>query len=73
MLKDGAFEEGDWAELCTYVDGEHREVELTDVQLAVVKLMLGLGLERPFSDDELVRDVLPAALSAASGTRDKED
>lgn len=66
MREDGAFEKGDWAELCTYLDGKHAELELTEVQLAVVKLMLGLGLERPFSDDELVRKVLPAAIEASS-------
>lgn len=71
-MSSEAFGPNDWAELCTYIDGKHSEVELSDVQLAVVKLMLGLELERPFSDDELVQDVLPAALSAASGTRGKE-
>ena len=49
----------------TYVDGEHREVALTDVQLAVIGLMLGLGRERPFADDELAEKMLPAAIEAS--------
>lgn len=61
MTEDGSFEAGDWAELCTYVDGEHREVALTDVQLAVI----GLGRERPFADDELADKILPAAIEAS--------
>lgn len=65
MTDDGSFEAGDWAEFCTYVDGEHREVALTDVQLAVIGLMLGLGRERPFADDELAEKMLPAAIEAS--------
>ena len=65
MTDDGSFAAGDWAELCTYVDGEHREVALTDVQLAVIGLMLGLGRESPFADDELAEKMLPAAIEAS--------
>lgn len=65
MTDDGSFEAGDWAELCTYVDGKHREVALTDVQLAVIGLMLGLGRGHPFSDDELAEKILPAAIKAS--------
>lgn len=65
MTEDGSFEAGDWAELCMYVDGEHREVALTDVQLAVIGLMLGLGRESPFADDELAEKILLAAIEAS--------
>lgn len=48
------------------MDGEHREVALTDVQLAVIGIMLGLGRESPFADDELAEKILPAAIEASS-------
>ena len=65
MTDAGSFDAGDWAELCPYGDGEHREVALTDVQLAVIGLMLGLGRESPFADDELAEKILPAAIEAS--------
>ncbi len=54
----------DWAELCTYFGGEHREFELTPVQFVVVDRLLGLSAERPAGDDYLVRTLLPAIVDA---------
>lgn len=55
---------GDWYELCAYIDGEHREVELTEVQHALVVSLLGLDGPEPRSDEELASTVLPAILDA---------
>lgn len=62
-----AFDEGDWCELCTYLDGQARQIELSEVQYAVVEALLGLSGPEPFSDDELVGRVLPAVISATCG------
>lgn len=62
-----AFGEGDWCELCTFLDGQARQIELSEVQYAVVEALLGLSGPEPFSDDALVANVLPAVISATSG------
>lgn len=59
-------EQGDWAELCTFINGVHEEVELTPVQFAVVDALLGLSTDAPFSDDYLVGAILPTVVEAAS-------
>ena len=66
------FGEGDWCELCTFLDGQAREVELSEVQNAVVEALLGLSAPEPFTDDELVGNVLPAVISATCGALGEE-
>ncbi len=57
-------EPGDWAELCTYFGGVHRELELSPVQFVVVDRLLGLSAGEPAGDDYLARTLLPALLAA---------
>ena len=54
----------DWAELCTYIGGRHREVELTPSQHAVVSRLLGLDEPEPYPDEYLAGRLLPALLEA---------
>lgn len=66
------FGDGDWCELCTFLDGRSQEIELSEVQYAVVEALLGLSEPEPFTDDELVGNVLPAVISATRGTPGEE-
>lgn len=36
----------DWAEVCTYIDGEHAEYELSQTEWAVIDKLLGLTAGR---------------------------
>ncbi len=64
----------DWAELCTYIDGEHREMELTAMQLEAVNHVLGLHLVQPWTDAELLAMLLKTEESRETETtKEKRD
>ena len=58
----------DWAEVCTYIDGEHAEYELSQTEWAVIGKLLGLtaGHRDPeYLENHLLPVLLQALRSAA--------
>lgn len=53
----------DWAEVCTYIDGEHAEYELSRSEWVFIDKLLGLTADR--RDPEYLENrLLPALLQA---------
>lgn len=50
----------DWFELCSYIDEQHQEFELTEMQYCIVVALLGLNQDEPHTDDYLQEVLLPA-------------
>lgn len=58
-----ALENNDWAEICTYIDGNHAEYELSRSEWVFIDKLLGLTAER--RDPEYLENrLLPALLQA---------
>lgn len=57
----------DWAEVCTYIDGEHAEYELSQEEWFLVDRLLGFTTERRNSE-YLVGVLIPAMVKAAELT-----
>ena len=58
----------DWAEVCTYIDGEHAEYELSQTEWAVIDKLLGLTAGRrdlEYLENHLLPALLQALRSAA--------
>ena len=62
-----ALANNDWAEVCTYIDGEHAEYELSQEEWFLVDRLLGLTTERRNSE-YLVGVRIPAMVKAAELT-----
>lgn len=55
--------DNDWAEICTYIDGEHAEYDLSLTEWVFVDKLLGLTTGRR-DPEYLERRLLPALLQA---------
>lgn len=63
-----ALEDNDWAEVCTYIDGEHAEYELSRNEWVFIDKLLGLTADRrdpEYLDNHLLPALLQALRSAA--------
>jgi hypothetical protein len=56
-------EENDWVEVCTYIDGNHAEYELSRSEWVFVDKLLGLTADRR-DPEYLEQHLLPALLQA---------
>lgn len=56
-------EENDWVEVCTYIDGNHAEYELSRSEWVFVDKLLGLTTDRR-DPEYLEQHLLPALLQA---------
>lgn len=55
--------DNDWAEVCTYIDGEHAEYELSRNEWVFIDKLLGLTADRR-DPVNLENHLLPALLQA---------
>lgn len=60
-------EENDWVEVCTYIDGNHAEYELSRSEWVFVDKLLGLTADRR-DPEYLEQHLLPALLQALRAT-----